>query len=169
MHVAGGDSISASIVETSSGIWHIHIRDNTTGEVFDKYVQYASSHSSAEWIEELPTGIGFSLALDEFGSVPFTAGTATANGAEVSIVGSGAHALEMANRNNETTAAVSGLGADGASFTVTRASAQSDPISSHMRAAYVRTGSYYYSHSSTRGYRIYVLRDRSGFHIYLAR
>jgi hypothetical protein len=169
MDVSGGDSISASITETSPGIWQIHIKNNTNGETYDKEVSYDSSHSSAEWIEELPTGVGFSLALDQFGSVPFTSGTARINGATVSIAGAGAHALEMANRKNETTATVSGLGTDGSSFTVTRNNVQSDPVTERTRAAYQRTGSGYYSRYSQRSYSIYIVEDANGIHFYLAR
>jgi len=169
MDIAAGDSISASIAETSPGIWHIHMHNATNGETYDNDVSYDSSYSSAEWIEEQPTGVGFSLALDSFGSVRFTGAATTVNGATVSIAGSGAHPLQMANDNDETVATVSSLGADNSSFTVTRTDAASSDVSlMSERRSFRRTGEYY-SQSGDDGYHIYIVQDEDGFHIYLAR
>jgi len=122
-----------------------------------------------EWIQELPTGIGFSLALDQFGSVGFTGGTATVNGATVSIAGTGARALQMANRNDETIAAVSSLGTDGSSFTVTRTNASSDTgLAIRSRESYASVDNYA-GRWRARTYRIYIVQDAAGFHIYLMR
>jgi hypothetical protein len=166
--VSAGDTILASLVETSPGEWHIHMYDSTNGQTFDKDIAYTSSHSSAEWIEEQPTGVGFSLALDSFGSASFTGGTATLNGATVSIEGAGAHALQMANDNNDTVATVSSLGADGSSFSVSRTgAASSGGTQMSVRRSFQRTGGYY-SRSRYRGYHIYVVQGADGFHLYLA-
>jgi hypothetical protein len=168
MDISGGDSISASVAEISPGLWHIHMRNATNGQTFDKDVTYDSSHTSAEWIQELPTGVGFSLALDSFGSAVFTGASATVNGATVSIAGSGAHALQMANRNNEVTASVSGLSADGSGFTVSRTGAPSSSVNSNAQRSLGRSGDYY-TRPALRSYRIYVVQGADGLHIYLAR
>jgi len=168
MDISGGDSVSASIVETSPGLWHVHIRDNTNNETFDKDISYDSSHSSAEWIEEQPTGVGFALALDYFGSVNFSGAETTLNGATVSIAGAGAHALQMANQNDDTTASVSSLGSDGESFSVSRTDAASNNVPTRVRAI-SQQSSYYSLRHGYRSFRIYIVSDTDGYHIYLAR
>jgi hypothetical protein len=56
--VSPGDSVTVSIVEqgAGSGDWRVSISNNTTGQGYQSSVSYASSESSAEWIQEAPTG-----------------------------------------------------------------------------------------------------------------
>ena len=72
--VAPGDSVTVSIVEQAqgSGAWQISMTNNTSGQTFETRVTYASSESSAEWIEEAPSGPAGVLPLDNFSSVAFT-------------------------------------------------------------------------------------------------
>lgn len=129
MSVNPGDSITASIAQTSAGEWTITIHNNTNGENFSTSISYQSSLSSAEWIEEMPTNGNTFIPLDNFGDVSFTNGYAVVNGAQTSIAGSGAQGLTMVNRSGQTLATASVLGSDEASFAVTRSSvvAQSAP------------------------------------------
>jgi hypothetical protein len=60
VHVRPGDHIHAAIAESPSGseLWTIALRDVTDGQSFTMKVPYASSHATAEWIEETPVEIG---------------------------------------------------------------------------------------------------------------
>ena len=49
------------------------LANNTTGQTYDTTQTYTSSHSSAEWVEEAPSGgRGGVLPLDNFGTIQFT-------------------------------------------------------------------------------------------------
>ena len=63
------------------------------------------------------------LPLDNFGTIPFSNGTTTKNGQSVSISAAGAKAITMIGSGNQALAVPSDLGADGASFTVSRTDA----------------------------------------------
>ena len=77
LQVHAGDSISVSITEQATDQWLIHFTDNTTGQTYDTTQQYTSSRSSAEWVEEAPSGgRGGVLPLDNFGTIQFTDGSA---------------------------------------------------------------------------------------------
>jgi len=68
LQVHAGDSVSVSIAEQSPDQWLIHFVNNTTGQTYDTTQTYTSSHSSAEWVEEAPSGGGRRggvLPLDE--------------------------------------------------------------------------------------------------------
>ncbi|HVO28568.1 MAG TPA: G1 family glutamic endopeptidase [Candidatus Paceibacterota bacterium] len=144
--VSAGDSMSASLTETSAGTattpaqWQVTIRDNTTGQSYQASLAYSSSLSSAEWIEEMPSdGAGF-VPLDNFGSVPFLNGMATKNGTPLTISGAGGQALTMVNRSGNTLASPSTLGSDGASFTVTRSATPVAPVSGLAGRGWRRSG-----------------------------
>jgi hypothetical protein len=119
--VAAGDTVSVSIVEGSSGTWTITITNATTGGVYSGTVTYASSASSAEWIQEAPsTGKGVVL-LDRFGAIRFTNASTVVNGQTLTPAAANATAVTMVNaKAGITLSTPSPLGSDGASFTVTR-------------------------------------------------
>jgi hypothetical protein len=122
--VHGGDSVTASLNEQSSNQWLISFTDNTTNQNYQQVIDYTSSQSSAEWIEEMPADVSSRgrtsfLPLDNFGSVQFTNGNTTFNGNQTTIVGSGAQPLTMVFNNN-TLATPSSLSSDGGGFSVTR-------------------------------------------------
>ena len=83
---------------------------------------YTSTESSAEWIEEAPSGPGGILPLDNFNSVSFTAASATQGSNSVDVREAGAKPITMLNANNQPLAIPSPIGSDGASFSVTRTS-----------------------------------------------
>jgi hypothetical protein len=122
LQVHGGDSVTVSISEQSPDTWLIQFANNTTGQTYNTTQQYASSHSSAEWVEEAPSGGrgGGVLPLDDFGSIQFSNGSATRDGQSLSIQAAAARAITMIGDGNRQLAVPSGLGADGASFTVSR-------------------------------------------------
>jgi hypothetical protein len=118
--VAAGDSLTASITEVSSGQWTISITDNTNGESDTMAVSYASSLSSAEWIEEDPSfSFRRQIPFDNFHGAAFTNASTVANGSTVNLTASTAQPVTMVNNSGQTIALPSAIGSDGASFTVT--------------------------------------------------
>lgn len=120
-----GDAISASLTETDTGVWNVAMTDATTGQTFAKTVEYASSNSSAEWIQEAPSSTTAIIPLDDFGSVTFSNASVTANGRTESIAASGAQAISMENARHELLTNVGALNSNGDGFTVTRTTAAS--------------------------------------------
>ena len=119
-----GDLVSVSISEQSTGNWQITMTDQTTGQRYQTTVQYNSSHSSAEWIEEAPSvsgGRAQIVTLDNFGQIQFSNASATDNGKQVTIAGAGGRSISMYGRTGQT-AVPSALTSGGDSFTVTRTS-----------------------------------------------
>jgi len=147
-----GDAMSVSLTETSADVWQVSFIDRTTGATYTTSLNYHSSLSSAEWIEEMPTANIGALPLDNFGSVMFTGGSATENGESVTIAGSNAKPLTMVTRNGSPLASPSVLGTDGASFAVNRSAAATPSTS-----AVARYG------SGRRGYRTTGFVVSSGF------
>jgi hypothetical protein len=84
-----GDHMHASISEVvpDANLWNITLQDVTTGQSFSTTVPYASTHATAEWIEETPLTIGTSgaglAALPNLTNTPFTG--ATTNGANANL------------------------------------------------------------------------------------
>ncbi|HEX6458140.1 MAG TPA: G1 family glutamic endopeptidase [Thermoleophilaceae bacterium] len=84
-----GDHMHAAITEVvpNANLWKITLQNVTTGQSFSTTVPYASTHATAEWIEETPLTIGTSgaglAALPNLTNVPFT--NATTNGANANL------------------------------------------------------------------------------------
>ena len=122
LSVSGGDTVTVAITEQSAGMWLVELKNVTTGRSFTTTIRYASSRSSAEWIEEAPS-LGRGVApLDSFGSVTFTAAGAVIDGKRQDLSAASAKAVTMANGADQPLAVPSAIGKDGASFTVTRTS-----------------------------------------------
>ena len=90
-------------------------------------MHYASSLSSAEWIEEAPSGPNGVVPLDNFGSVAFSSASAVQNGQTVNLSQAGAQPITMLNGSSQPLAVPSGIGSDGSSFSVARTSASATP------------------------------------------
>ncbi len=130
--VAPGDSVTVSITESApgSGVWQIDFNNNTTGKSYQTTVNYTSTESSAEWVEEAPVGNGGLLPLDNFSSVTFSQATATQNGQTVTLAQSGAQPITMVNGSGQALAVPSAISSDGSSFSVARTSASATPAPS---------------------------------------
>jgi hypothetical protein len=127
--VSAGDTVNVAITQQSGETWQIRIRDTTTGQSYQKRVTYASSRSSAEWIEEAPAvGRRTLLPLDNFGTINFTNATTVEDGQQHNIAQAGGQAITLASRTGEPAAQPSVLGDDGASFSVTRTNAAAPRI-----------------------------------------
>jgi hypothetical protein len=132
-----GDSITASLTQQSANIWTISLHDISTGKNYQTNVTYASSLSSAEWIEEMPfLGRSF-MPLDNFGSVQFSDLSTVKDGSTLTPSRADAQSVVMINGSGQALAQPSALGSDGAGFTVTR----TDSISTQIGSLLVRSGS----------------------------
>jgi hypothetical protein len=123
LDVNPGDAITVTLTQQAGGTWQVSILNQTTGQRYQRVVQYNSSLSSAEWVEEAPAAVSAGVRivpLDNFGQVQFQKGSATLNGRQVTIAQAGATPITMAGRGGQALAQTSALGADGSSFTVTR-------------------------------------------------
>jgi peptidase A4-like protein len=117
--INAGDSISVSLQEQASGTWVVAFVNNTSGKSYQLTIQYASSHSSAEWVVEAPSARrGRVLPLDTFGSVSFTQATTVENGKTLTIAQAGGHPITMVGQRGRPLARPSQLDEDGASFNV---------------------------------------------------
>jgi hypothetical protein len=122
--VASGDAMTASLVRTSGNFWTIFITDSTSGQTYTSSVTYASSLSSAEWIEEDPSySNNRQIPFDNFGTTSFTNATSSVGESTVSIAASSAVPIEMLKSNGEPVATPSPLTTDGHGFSVTRENA----------------------------------------------
>jgi hypothetical protein len=121
--VHAGDSITVSLNEQSQGTWQVSMTNNTTGQQWQRSIQYDSSNSSAEWIEEAPSaGRGGILPLDNVGTVNFTNATAVANGQTQNLSQLGAQPIELDNSSGQALLTTAAVGSDGTSFSVSRTS-----------------------------------------------
>jgi hypothetical protein len=123
LEVTAGDTVTVTITEQSSGVWLIVMVNNTASDSYEKTLRYASSRSSAEWVQEAPSTSRGIVTLDDFGSVRFIAGSAVRDGKSLGLSALGATPVAMINRAGQAIALPSTLGADGSSFMVTRTSA----------------------------------------------
>jgi len=121
LSISAGDSMSASLSETTANQWKISITDTTTGGSFVTTVSYTSSHSSAEWIEEDPSSAGGLIPFDTFTPILFTNATTTSSTTSDTILSSNAQPVTLiSGTTHNTLATPSGIGSDGQSFTITR-------------------------------------------------
>lgn len=127
--VNAGDPVSVSITQQRDGTWEIAIQDATNAQSYQTTLTYASSNSSAEWIEESPaTGRGLILPLDSFGAVTFNSATAVEDGRSRTVAQAGAQPITMYSTNQQALAQPSRVGANGSSFTITRTSVAAPSI-----------------------------------------
>lgn len=122
--VKPGDSMSVEIKETSPDQWSIALTNNTTGQSVNLAVPYASSLSSAEWIQEMPMINDSYMELNNFGSVIFSKSWAIKDGKKINLSDIGALPVSMVNLVGEKTAKTGVVFAD-SSFSISRTAAES--------------------------------------------
>jgi hypothetical protein len=118
--VSPGDAMSASITQLSPGTWQMSITDRTTGETFSQTVAYASTLSSAEWIQEEPSSGRRLIPLDNFGTATFGDSETVAGGVRRNLRSGNAQPITLVNRSGTVLASPSAVTADGGGFTVTQ-------------------------------------------------
>lgn len=123
--INAGDSVTATVSQQSTGQWSIYFIDNNNGQSYQTTLQYNSSLSSAEWIEEMPTNASANsfIPINNFGSRYFYNASTTKNGVSENLLNAEAQQLAMVNTSGQALVSTSGIGGDGASFTATRTSA----------------------------------------------
>ena len=128
MNMRAGDSVSTSLTQIAPNQWSISIIDHTNGQSFANTVNYDSSLSSAEWIQEMPTTTNGPIPLDNFNSIPFTNATAVTNNVSENLLQLNAQAVTLVDGDrgsDQVLSYPSPIGTDGASFTVTRSASGS--------------------------------------------
>jgi Peptidase A4 family len=115
-----GDEVRVSIEEQAPDEWLIDFVNNTTGATYQQTVNYPSSHSSAEWVEEAPSAGRRILPLANFGSIAFSNASAVRDGQRQSIADLKGRAITMIDRAGQALATPSPLGDDGGSFSIAR-------------------------------------------------
>ncbi len=118
--VTGGDTVTVTVAQKSLGIWQISLKNNTSGQSLERTEIYDSSLTSAEWIEEQPSGLRRMLPLNNFGTVQFLSGSTVKDGRVLNIAQANSQAITMINSFGQRLARTSGIGGDGSSFSVTR-------------------------------------------------
>jgi hypothetical protein len=119
VRVRPGDVVRASIEEVSSGRWRVTLQNETTGCSYDTTVAYGSVHTSAEWIEEMPSG-SVLIPLDQFDSVHFLSASAVKDGKTVTPLAEQARPVTMVADDGSTLALPSVLSEKGDAFKVER-------------------------------------------------
>ncbi len=128
LSVNPGDSVTVTLTQKDANAdqqWTIAMQNNTTGQRYNTTVKYASSNSSAEWVQEAPSVGRGTIPLDDFGTLSFGGATAVRDGKTLDLRSLSAQAITMINGLRQPLAQPSVIGADGSSFTVTRTQAQS--------------------------------------------
>ena len=118
--VSPGDSVTVTITETdpTAQTWVIDFKNNTTGKTYETSMQYSSSNSSAEWIQEAPSSGRHLVPVDSYGEVTFTNSMATKDGQSVSLAAAGATPITMVDSSGSAVSSPTSLTADGKGFTV---------------------------------------------------
>jgi len=116
-----GDSVTVNIRHGAGAAWQIVLRNNSTGQEFSKQVSYQSSLSSAEWIEEMPSGADANLLpLDNFGAVNFSGCYVWKNGVKLSAGAAGSRPVVLVSQQHKILAEPLGLKSRGTAFAVKR-------------------------------------------------
>jgi len=125
MTITPGDHMTAEA--NFNGRFTVTITDTTTGVSFSTSAKvHSAQRSSAEWIAEAPSSSGGVLPLADFGTVSFSADTATVSGVTGAIgsFGSSVQVITMVSSSGAVKAQPSSLsGTNGDSFSVTWKSA----------------------------------------------
>jgi hypothetical protein len=116
--VLPGESVTVTLDQQAGETWLIAFVNLTSGQTLERTVQYASSLSSAEWIQEAPSTRRRVLPITQFGSLSFGAASAVKDGQALTIADLGARAISLVDESGRALAVPSPLGPDGSSFTV---------------------------------------------------
>jgi hypothetical protein len=121
-----GNTIRVVLDQQGPETWLIAFTNITSGQTYQVTKHYASSLTSAEWVEEAPSaGRRRVLPLDNFGTVRFSQASVVRDAQILNISQSGAHPITMITPAGQHLAEPSALNADGEGFSVTRTSTPS--------------------------------------------
>ncbi len=131
-----GDSVSVSLAKDGQNAWKITVTNNTRHQSAITKVHYDSSLSSADWIEEAPSGVQQVMPLDDFGTVYLSNAKAINNGESITAAQAGAQPIAMsATGGANLLAQASILNSDGQSFAVARTNANSQEIENSQQSS----------------------------------
>ena len=113
-----GDSITVDIHNVSGATWSINVSDEGRWTYSDS-LTYASSESSAEWIQEAPTLVAVQTVPAPVGDVPFgPTSTYTVGGSTKTVAAGQPTLIDESPGGGVNEATTSALAADGQSFDV---------------------------------------------------
>jgi hypothetical protein len=118
--VLPGETVAVSVDQQAGDSWLISFTNLSSGQTLERTLQYVSTVSSAEWIEEAPFARRRVLPISQFGSLTFTSASAVKDGQSLTPADLGARPISLIDANGRLLAVPSPLSADGASFTVSR-------------------------------------------------
>ncbi|MGE5298263.1 MAG: G1 family glutamic endopeptidase [Acidobacteriaceae bacterium] len=122
LSIKPGDSVTVTLTQTNSAEWSLVFNNDTTNRNFSTTLNYRSSLSSAEWMEEMPSTIANNfIPLNNFGTINFTSGWAMKDGDKVNIRDSSAQAVSMNDGYGNLLAAPSVFNSTGTGFSVVQA------------------------------------------------
>jgi len=78
--VSAGDSITASVAQSSGTSWKISLKDNTTGKSWSSTKTYRGPGQSVEYIQEAPTVDGSQSGVAKFSNFSFSNLTVNGSG-----------------------------------------------------------------------------------------
>jgi hypothetical protein len=118
--VSPGDliAVSISLVDSSTNMWLIQIRDVTNGQSFSKNLIYNSSRSSGEWIMERPTLNKQLTSLSDFGNITFQNCNIKVDNSAGFISQFKYSQIKMTDQLDTLLTSVSAVNAEGSRFTV---------------------------------------------------
>jgi hypothetical protein len=111
--VLPGDSVTVSIDQQAGDTWLIAFANLTSGQTLQRTLQYSSSLSSAEWIEEAPFVRRRVLPISQFGSLAFSNASAVKDGQSQTIADLAAQPISLVDDNGRALAIPSPLSDDG--------------------------------------------------------
>jgi hypothetical protein len=118
--IKDGDLISVSLEEISPDTWLMVFSNKTTNEKIEKTINYSSSHSSSEWIEESPLINGRPADLANYQTAIFQDAHATTPNGKVNLVGANARPIIMADSNLREISGPGNINDNGSGFEVVR-------------------------------------------------
>jgi hypothetical protein len=116
LQIGPGDWVFVDIQELASDLWQVTIVDGQ--QVFQRQIQYPSSHSSAEWIVEDPSVSSGLVPLAAVTGANFAKMMAIANGQPTVPVQLSPQTTVLVGAMGQILASPSPLGQDGNSFVV---------------------------------------------------
>jgi hypothetical protein len=138
LQVRGNDTVQVSLSEFSPGLWLLVFSNLTTGEQYNKVLEYESSHSTAEWIQEMPRlssgGAAVYAPLDRFGTLTFKDAYAVIKTSTKNLQEVGVKPITMVSSDGDVVLASPSSLTEG-SFSVERSAATPKPLKQSGRKA----------------------------------
>jgi hypothetical protein len=131
LEVHGGDEVQVALSEFSPGLWLLVFDNVTTGAQYNLVLEYDSSRSTAEFVQEMPhlssSGESVYAPLDRFGTVTFKDAYVSVKGSQKSLIDARVKPITMVSSDGDVVLATpSELQEE--SFSVERSDATPAPV-----------------------------------------